>query len=91
MQLYLAKVDRVGVVTPEDQLEDNTETVRLIGGHRGTDIPLCYIKRSKMLAGEYLIFYRAAFRSKPSNTDSDYISPMSAASSKMPQADRMDD
>ena len=54
--------------TPEEQLEnDNNETVRLVDGHRGTEVPLIYIKRTRIPAGEYLIFYRAAFQ-YPSET-----------------------
>ena len=30
----VTRVDRVGVETPDDQFEENTETVRLIDGHR---------------------------------------------------------
>ena len=65
MQLYLARVDRVGVATPDDQFEENTETVRLIDGHRCVYQPVGFIKRSKIDAGEYLLFYRAAFTREP--------------------------
>ena len=63
MQLYLTRVDRGAAVhTPEDQFEENTETVVLVDGHRGVDMPLIYIKRNRLPAGEYLLFYRAAFK-----------------------------
>ena len=64
LQLYLTRVDRVDVHTPDDTFEDNTETVRLVDGARGIDMPIVYIKRNKISAGEYLIFYRAAFISE---------------------------
>ena len=54
--------------TPDEQFDaDNGETVRLVDGHRGTEVPLIYMKRARMPAGEYLIFYRAAFQ-YPSET-----------------------
>ena len=68
MQLYLARVDRVGVHTPDYQFEENTETVRLLDGHRGVYMPVCYLKRSKITAGEYLIFYRVGFRYEKQST-----------------------
>jgi hypothetical protein len=61
----LARVDRVGIHTPDDQFEENTETVKLIDGHRGVDMPTVYLKRHRIPAGEYLIFYRAAFKIDP--------------------------
>ena len=61
MQLYLTRVDRMGVETPEDQFDENTETVRLIDGSRVVYQPVCFIKRNKITAGEYLLFYRVAF------------------------------
>lgn len=65
MQLYLTRVERVGVQTPDDQFEDNTETVKLVDGARGIDMPIIYIRRNKITAGEYLLFYRAAFIPEP--------------------------
>ena len=40
--------------------------MRLIDGARCVDMPLCYFKKNNMKAGEYLIFYRSAFRHDPS-------------------------
>ena len=62
MQIYLTRVDRMGVETPDDQFEENTQTVKLIDGNRSVDMPLVYFKRWKLPAGEYLLFYRVAFR-----------------------------
>ena len=82
MQLYLARIDRVDVQTPEEQFDENNETVRLVDGHRGTEVPLIYIKRPRMPAGEYLIFYRAAFRypaETPGKSFSDSFNKLSPA------------
>ena len=88
MQLYLARVDRVGIDTPDDQFDENTETVKLIDGHRGTECPLIYLKRNKLPAGEYLIFYRVAFRHEPEPLKVKHIgqfgTPNSGTSSKVP-------
>ena len=63
-------------------------------------MPLCYIKRNKILAGEYLIFYRAAFKTdsaspkprgskmcSPFSLGSKQHSAMSAKKQKTPTAD----
>ena len=44
--------------------------MRLIDGHRGVEMPVCYLKRAKITAGEYLIFYRVAFRHEPKQSGS---------------------
>ena len=91
--------------TPDDQFEENTETVRLIDGHRGVEMPVCYMKRAKITAGEYLIFYRVAFRHEPKQQkgggsgssplrtggNSKLASPGSAISGKAPASNNMDD
>jgi len=82
LQLYLARVDRAGIYTPEDQFEDNTELVKFVDGHRGVGMPLCYIRRNKIVAGEYLIFYRAAFKFPPSENLPTHPSPYSQISTK---------
>ena len=51
----------MGLDTPDDEFEENTETVMLIDGARSVYQPVCFMKRSRIAAGEYLIFYRAAF------------------------------
>jgi len=82
----MARVDRVDIDTPDDQFEENTETVRLIDGHRCVYSPVCFIKRNKIPAGEYLIFYRAAFTYEPTKIERVVVasSPASNASSKVP-------
>ena len=86
--------------TPDDQFDENTETVRLIDGHRGVEMPVCYMKRAKITAGEYLIFYRVAFRHEPKQTGGSsplrtggnkLASPGSAISGKAPASNNMDD
>ena len=85
MQLYLARVDRVGIhLTPEQQFDDSTETVRLIDGHRGVDMPVLYLKRKRLAAGEYLIFYRAFFRHEPSSAPEQVGGTPSQTSNKAP-------
>ena len=84
MQLYLARIERAGVFTPADQLEDNTEMVKFVDGHRGVGMPLTFIKRNKLVAGEYLIFYRAAFKFAPDENLVTNPSPYSHVSAKKP-------
>ena len=62
--------------------------VKFVDGHRGVGMPLCYIKRNKIVAGEYLIFYRAAFKYPPDMTTQP--SPYSQTSQKKPATDLMD-
>ena len=62
-------------------------------------MPVCYLKRAKITAGEYLIFYRVAFRHEPKQSGSPlrtggshkFASPGSAISSKAPATHNMDD
>ena len=84
MQLYLARVQRAGIETPEDQFDDNTEMVKFVDGHRGVGMPLIHIKRNKIVAGEYLLFYRAAFKFSPDEILATNPSPYSHVSAKRP-------
>jgi hypothetical protein len=53
MQLYLARID-------SDETE--SEVLRLVDGERSVDQPLVYFSRNKLAAGNYLLFYRCAWK-----------------------------
>ena len=64
--------------------------MRLIDGHRGVEMPVCYLKRAKITAGEYLIFYRVAFRYPKKSGSFNIASPGSNLSSKVPLSQNTD-
>ena len=41
------------------------ETIKLVDGERGADKQCIYFNRAKLPAGEYLLFYRCAFKDPP--------------------------
>jgi hypothetical protein len=45
-----------------EETEEAEETVKLVDGSRDVDQPLTYFTRGHLQKGEYLLFYRAAFR-----------------------------
>ena len=61
MQFYLAKVNR-DVVTPQEEFDSDTEEIKLIDGMKDSDRPVVYLSRQSLKKGEYLLFYRVAFK-----------------------------
>ena len=73
--MYLARVIRVDPdnIKPKkkanqrresEDSEDPLEEVKLVDGWRGEGQQMIYFTRRKLLAGEYLLFYRAGFIDK---------------------------
>lgn len=63
MQLYLARIARENL--PQQKKGDKVQfrdTLKLVDGARESQgTPVIYFQRSKLKAGKYILFYRAAF------------------------------